>query len=76
MGFSSKLPNHNAALGLYFAAYNFLSKHSALKTTLAVGAEFADAPWTVEELIERTACYDPSRPTAWEQFLDGLPDDA
>lgn len=73
-GFSRKLENHEAALGLYFATYNFVNKHSSLKTTPAVAAGIASQPWTVAELIERTACYNPPRPTAWERFIDGLPD--
>jgi IS1 transposase len=73
MGFSRKLLNHEAALGLYFAAYNFVVKHGTIKTTPAVAAGIADKAWTVAELIERTACYNP--PTAFEQFIDSLPDE-
>lgn len=72
MGFSKKLENHEAALGLYFACYNFVVKHGTIKTTPAVAAGIADAPWTAADLIERTACYNP--PTAFEQFIDRLPD--
>jgi transposase-like protein/IS1 family transposase len=72
MGFSRTLANHKAALGLYFAAYNFVAKHSTIKTSPAVAAGIASEPWTPEELIERTACYNP--PTAWERFIDRLPD--
>jgi transposase-like protein/IS1 family transposase len=72
MGFSRKLLNHEAAIGLYFAAYNFVVKHGTIKTTPAVAAGIADAPWTVEELIERTAGY--NLPTDWERFIDRLPD--
>ena len=38
MGFSKKLENHEAALGLYFACYNFVVKHGTIKTTPAVAA--------------------------------------
>ena len=44
MGFSRKLLNHEAALGIYFAAYNFV-QHNTLKTTPAVAAGIASAPW-------------------------------
>jgi hypothetical protein len=73
MGFSRKLENHEAAIGLYFAAYNFVCKHSTIKTTPAVAAGIADRPWTAGELIERTADYNP--PTALDRFIDSLPDD-
>ena len=72
-GFSRKLVNHEAALGLYFAAYNFVMKHGTIKTTPAVAAGIASSQWTVAELIERTAGYNP--PTALEQFIDGLPNE-
>lgn len=72
-GFSRKLENHEAALGLYFAAYNFVTRHSSLRTTPAVAAGIADDRWTIEQLIERTACYSP--PTAFDKFLDTISDD-
>jgi transposase-like protein/IS1 family transposase len=72
-GFSRKLENHEAALGLYFAAYNFIAKHAALRTTPAVAAGIASEPWSVEQLIDRTACYTP--PTAFDRFLDTIPDE-
>jgi IS1 family transposase len=71
MGFSRKLLNHEAALGLHFAAYNFVVRHGTIRTTPAVAAGVADSKWTVEELIERTAGYNP--PTQWEQFIDRVP---
>jgi IS1 transposase len=72
MGFSRKLENHEAAIGLYFACYNFVVKHGTIRTTPAVAAGIADRPWTAAELIERTACYTP--PTALDRFLDTIPD--
>ena len=76
-GFSRKLANHRAALALNFAYYNFCAKHGTIKTTPAVAAGIADAPWTAEELIERTATYAPPKPQAptWGEFLEGIPDD-
>ena len=73
MGFSKKLENHEAALGLYFATYNFVNRHSTIKTTPAVAAGIADEQWTIETLIERTAGY--TLPTEWDRFIDSLPDD-
>lgn len=69
--FSRKMLNHEAALGLYFAAYNFVNRHSSIKTTPAVAAGTAEEQWTIETLIERTAGYNP--PTAGERFIDSLP---
>jgi IS1 family transposase/transposase-like protein len=79
--FSRKVENHEAALGLYFAAYNFVTKHSTIKTTPAVAAGIASEPWTVAELIERTSAYPapraelPRPPRNWDEFLDSLPDE-
>jgi transposase-like protein/IS1 family transposase len=75
MGFSRKLLNHEAALGIYFAAYNFVSKHSTLKTTPAVAAGIATAPWSVAELINRTAGYDSLRRTALDRYLETMPEE-
>ena len=74
-GFSRKLENHEAALGLHFAHYNFVARDKTLRTTPAVAAGIADDRWTVDELVERTAGYNPPKPTEWESFLDTLPDD-
>ncbi len=50
-GFSKKWENHEAALCLYFAYYNFCWKHSTLKATPAMASGLATKPWTVEELL-------------------------
>ena len=49
---SKKWENHNAAIGLFFAYYNFCRKHSTIKTTPAVAAGLTSEPWTVERLLE------------------------
>jgi IS1 family transposase len=72
-GFSKKLENHEAALGLYFAHYNWVKRHGTIKTTPAVAQGLAEEPWTVGELIERTMSYNP--PTRFDQFLATLPDE-
>jgi len=75
-GFSRKLWNHEAALGLHFAHYNFVARHTTLKTTPAVAAGIAADRWTVEQLIETTAAYDaPHEPTDFDRFIDRLPND-
>ena len=49
--FSKKWENHEAALGRYFAHYNFCRKHRTIKTTPAVATGLADHFWTVRELL-------------------------
>ena len=74
-GFSRKLANHEAALGLYFAAYNYVTKHGTIRTTPAVAAGIATERWTVAELIDRTSSYSPPKPlTGLAGFIDGLPE--
>ena len=51
--FSKKWENHEAALALFFAYYNWCRVHMTLKTTPAVVAGLADHVWTVDELLER-----------------------
>ncbi len=53
-GFSKKCENHEAALGLFFAYYNFCRTHKTTKTSPAVAHGIAQHVWTVRELIERT----------------------
>ena len=54
---SKKLANHQAALALWFAYYNYCRVHMTLKTTPAVAAKLADKPWSVLELLEKVAGY-------------------
>jgi IS1 family transposase/transposase-like protein len=54
---SKKLVNHQAALALWFAYYNYCRVHMTLKTTPAVAAGLADKPWSVLELLERVATH-------------------
>ncbi len=57
--FSKKWENHQAALGLNFAVYNFVRPHGTLtkntggqKTTPAMEAGLTDHPWTLLELLQ------------------------
>jgi len=50
-GHSKKWENHEAALALFFAYYNFCRVHLTLKTTPAVASGLADRPWSVEDLL-------------------------
>lgn len=52
---SKKWENHEAALGLYFAYYNFCRVHMTLGTTPAVKAGLTADTWTVRKLLEETA---------------------
>lgn len=76
-GFSRKFENHEAALGLFFAFYNFCQVHGTLGTTPAVAAGLTDRRWTVEELIEESKGFDfepPARLTGLAAFVNGLPE--
>ncbi len=49
--FSKKWENHYAALSLYFAYYNFVRIHSAIRVTPAMEAGITDHVWTLGELL-------------------------
>jgi hypothetical protein len=49
---SKKWENHEAALGLYFAYYDFCRVHATVKTTPAVAVGLTVRTWTVAELVE------------------------
>jgi IS1 family transposase len=54
--FSKKLENFKAAVGLYFAYYNFVRIHKSLRMTPAMAGGVTDHVWTMEELLrEATA---------------------
>lgn len=50
---SKKWVNHEAAIALYFAYYNFCRVHTTLKTTPAVAAGLTDHVWSVAELLKK-----------------------
>jgi transposase-like protein/IS1 family transposase len=50
---SKKWENHEAALALFFAYFNFCRVHMTLATTPAVATGFAVRPWTLEELLDQ-----------------------
>jgi len=56
--FSKEYENHCHALALYFVYYNFIRKHTTLKTTPAVAAGLVDEVYTMElivDLVEKRA---------------------
>jgi transposase-like protein/IS1 family transposase len=48
---SKKWENHQAALALFFAYYNFCRVHSTIETTPAVASGLASEPWSVQRLL-------------------------
>lgn len=52
--FSKKLENHEAAIGLFVAWYNYCQKNRTIRTAPAVAAGLTDHVWTARELIEIT----------------------
>jgi IS1 family transposase len=50
--FSKKHENFCAAVGLHFAYYNFVKRHSTLKATPAQAAGVASSQWSIGELLE------------------------
>lgn len=54
-GFSKKWENHDAALALWFAFYNYCRKHMTLKETPAMASGLENHVWTIRELIEESA---------------------
>jgi hypothetical protein len=54
-GFSKKLENLRAAVGLHFAHYNFVRLHKTLRTTPAMAAGVSDRMWSLGELVEQTS---------------------
>jgi hypothetical protein len=50
--FSKKLENHEAAVALYVAHYNFCRVHETLRVTPAMQLGVTDHIWTIGELVE------------------------
>jgi transposase-like protein/IS1 family transposase len=48
---SKKLANHEAAMALFFAYYNFCRRHMTLKMTPAQAAGLTTETWTLERLL-------------------------
>jgi IS1 family transposase len=52
--FSKKRENFTAAVGLHFAYYNFVLRHSTLRCTPAMAAGVETSFWSVGDLVETT----------------------
>ena len=55
LAFSKKRENFEAAVGLHFAYYNFVKRHSTIRCTPAMAAGIEHGFWTVGDLVEATA---------------------
>ena len=56
-GHSKKWENHEAAIALFIAYYNFCRVHSTIKQTPAMANELTDHVWSVEELLGQLPGY-------------------
>lgn len=73
-GFSKKLVNHQAALALHFAWYDFCRVHETLRMTPAMALGVTDHIWTIGELLDAAlAAPTPSPlPTPGQQTFSGM----
>jgi IS1 family transposase len=55
LAFSKKRENFEAAVGLHFAYYNFVKRHSTIRCTPAMAAGVASTFWSIGELVEAAA---------------------
>jgi hypothetical protein len=67
-GFSKKLDNHAAAVGLYVTHYNFCRMHEAIRVTPAMSLRLTDHPWSIGELIDAALGYEPRKPRMQRRF--------
>jgi hypothetical protein len=51
LAFSKKFENFEAAVGLHFAYYNFVKRHSTLRCTPAMAAGLTPGFWSVGDLL-------------------------
>jgi IS1 family transposase len=61
-GYSKKPANHEAAIALFVAVYNFCRVHSAIRETPAMAIGLTDHPWSIAELIDVAASTEPQEP--------------
>jgi hypothetical protein len=55
LAFSKKRENFEAAVGLHFAYYNFVKRHSTIRCTPAMAAGVERDFWSVGDLVEAAA---------------------
>lgn len=61
-GFSKKLENHEAAVGLFVAHYNFCRVHETTRTTPAMALSVTDRVWSIGELLDKALSLTPEAP--------------
>src|SRR5665213_2369772 len=52
LAFSKRLENFRAAVGLHFAYYNFVKRHSTVRCTPAMAAGVTSEFWSVGDLVK------------------------
>jgi IS1 family transposase len=67
-GFSKKLENHEAAVGLLVAHYNLCRVHEATLVTPAMSLGLTDHPWSIGELLDAALGYEPAKPRVQRRF--------
>jgi hypothetical protein len=55
LAFSKKLENFEAAVGLHFASYNFVKRHSSIRMTPAMALGVEQDFWRYADLVERAS---------------------
>ena len=55
LAFSKKWENFESAVGLHFAYYNFVKRHSTVRATPAMAAGVTNHQWRVSDLVEASA---------------------
>ena len=55
--FSKKIENHEAAISLHYAFYNFCRVHMSLRVTPAMQTGLTDHVWEMEELVALLEAY-------------------
>lgn len=55
LAFSKKLENFEAAVGLHFASYNFVKRHSSIRMTPAMALGIEKDFWSYGDLVERAS---------------------
>jgi IS1 family transposase len=55
LAFSKKLENFEAAVGLHFASYNFVKRHSSIRMTPAMALGIENDFWSYADLVERAS---------------------
>jgi len=49
--FSKKIENHNYAIAIHYAYYNFVRIHKTLRVTPAMEAKLTTKPMTIEDIV-------------------------